>query len=129
MVTLGEKLSTIAPMKGPHRFYFGNSGAEAVEAALKLARYHTKRQYVIAFYGAFHGRTMGALSVTCSKAQQSRRFAPLVPGVVHVPFPNMNRKPDGISDEDYVKQTAAYIDDWVFRTEVPPDECAGIIVE
>src|SRR5512144_1715522 len=68
MTELGDRLSAIAPMKGPHKFSYGNSGAEAVEAALKLARYHTKRQYVIAFYGAFHGRTMGALSVTCSKA-------------------------------------------------------------
>src|SRR3954462_13220275 len=95
MTELGDRLSAIAPMKGPHKFSYGNSGAEAVEAALKLARYHTKRQYVLAFYGAFHGRTMGALSVTCSKAQQRRRFSPLVPGVVHVPFPNMYRKPDG----------------------------------
>ncbi len=119
MTELADRLSAIAPMKGPHKFSYGNSGAEAVEAALKLARYHTKRQYVIAFYGAFHGRTMGALSVTCSKAQQRRRFSPLVPGVVHVPFPNMYRKPDGVSDDEYIKQTAAYIEDWVFRTEVP----------
>jgi 4-aminobutyrate aminotransferase len=129
MTELADRLSAIAPMKGPHKFSYGNSGAEAVEAALKLARYHTKRQYVLAFYGAFHGRTMGALSVTCSKAQQRRRFSPLVPGVVHVPFPNMYRKPEGVSDEDYVTQTAAYIEDWVFRTEVPPEECAAIIVE
>ncbi len=67
-------------MPGPHRFYYGNSGAEAIECALKLARYHTGRQNVIAFFGAFHGRTMGALSLTASKPQQRRRFAPLVPG-------------------------------------------------
>ena len=91
MVTLGERLSKIAPMKGPHKIYYGNSGAEAVEAALKLARYHTKRQNIIAFYGAFHGRTMGALSLTASKPQQKRRFAPLVPGVTHVPYPNVYR--------------------------------------
>src|SRR5438309_3815701 len=81
MITLAERLSKIAPMPGPHKIYFGNSGAEAVEAALKLARYHTKRQNVIAFFGAFHGRTMGALSLTASKPQQQRRFAPLLPGV------------------------------------------------
>src|ERR1700689_2239518 len=69
MVTLGERLSRIAPMKGPHRFYYGNSGAEAVEGALKLARYHPGRQNVISFFGAFHGRTMGALSLTASKPQ------------------------------------------------------------
>ena len=74
MVTLAERLSKIAPMPGPHKIYYGNSGAEAVEAALKLARYHTKRQNVIAFFGAFHGRTMGALSLTASKPQQKRRF-------------------------------------------------------
>ena len=84
MVTLAERLSKIAPMKGPHKIYYGNSGAEAVEAAFKMARYHTKRQNVIAFLGGFHGRTMGALSLTASKPQQKRRFAPLVPGVTHV---------------------------------------------
>ena len=80
MVTLAERLSKIAPMPGPHKIYYGNSGTEAIECALKLARYHTKRQNVIAFFGAFHGRTMGALSLTASKPQQKRRFAPLVPG-------------------------------------------------
>src|SRR5579859_3594777 len=79
MTELAERLSRIAPMSGPHKFYFGNSGTEAIECALKLARYHTKRQAVIAFYGAFHGRTMGSLSLTASKPQQRRRFAPLVP--------------------------------------------------
>src|SRR6202789_3672780 len=79
MITLAERLGKVAPMSGPIRAYYGNSGTEAVEAAMKLARYHTKRQGIIAFYGAFHGRTMGALSLTASKAQQKRRFAPLVP--------------------------------------------------
>ena len=81
LVTLAESLSKIAPMPGLHRIYYGNSGTEATECALKLARYHTKRQNIIAFFGAFHGRTMGALSLTASKPQQRRRFAPLVPGV------------------------------------------------
>src|ERR1700732_310628 len=88
MVTLAERLSAIAPMPGPHRFYYGNSGAEAIECALKLARYHTGRQQVIAFFGAFHGRTMGALSLTASKPQQKRGFSPLVPGVTHVRYPD-----------------------------------------
>jgi 4-aminobutyrate aminotransferase len=129
MTELAERLSKIAPMPGPHRVYYGNSGAEAVEAAMKLARYHTKRQYIIAFYGAFHGRTMGALSLTCSKAQQRRRFAPLVPGVVHVPYPNLYRRPAGTDAEQYARETARHIEDWVFRTEVPPEECAAIVVE
>src|SRR5213080_1981008 len=99
MITLGDRLSKIAPMKGPHRVYYGNSGAEAVECALKLARYHTSRQNVIAFFGAFHGRTMGALSLTASKPQQKRRFAPLVPGVTHVPYPYVYRNINGGAKE------------------------------
>ena len=95
MVTLAERLSKIAPMPGPHRIYYGNSGTEAVECALKLARYHTKRQQVIAFFGAFHGRTMGALSLTASKPQQKRRFSPLVPGVTHVRYPDVYRGCEG----------------------------------
>ena len=129
LTELASRLSQIAPMPGPHRVHYGNSGAEAIEAALKLARYHTKRQQVIAFYGAFHGRTMGALSLTCSKAQQRRRFSPLVPGVVHVPFPNLYRRPAGTDAEQYAREVARYIEDWVFRTEVPPEECAAIFVE
>ena len=106
MITLAERLSKIAPMKGPHRIYYGNSGTEAVEAALKLARYHTKRQHVIAFYGAFHGRTMGALSLTASKPQQRRRFAPLVPGVTHIPYPNVYRRPAGTDAKQYAVDCA-----------------------
>src|SRR6201996_572212 len=99
MTELADRLSAIAPMPGPHRFYYGNSGAEAVECALKIARYHTKRQQVISFFGAFHGRTMGALSLTGSKSQQKRRFAPLVPGVTHVPFPYTYRDCKGGREE------------------------------
>ncbi|MDP9049261.1 MAG: aminotransferase class III-fold pyridoxal phosphate-dependent enzyme, partial [Acidobacteriota bacterium] len=87
MPKLAERLSAIAPMPGPHRVFFGNSGAEAVECALKLARYHTGRQHIISFFGSFHGRTMGALSLTGSKIQQKRRFGPLVPGITHVEYP------------------------------------------
>src|SRR5436309_6560944 len=77
MPQLANRLSAIAPMPGPHKIYYGNSGTEAMEAAIKLARYHTKRQNIIAFYGAFHGRTMGSLALTSSKVQQRRRFFPL----------------------------------------------------
>src|SRR5689334_5652393 len=101
MAELGERLSAVAPMRGPHRVYYGNSGAEAIEAAIKIARYHTKRQHIIAFQGAFHGRTMGALSLTASKPQQRRRFAPLMPGVVHVPYPNLYRRPQGTDPVQY----------------------------
>ena len=129
MITFAERLTKIAPMKGPHRFYFGNSGAEAVEAALKLARYHTQRQHVIAFYGAFHGRTMGALSLTASKVQQRRRFFPLVPGVTHVPYPNVYRRPEGTDAKQYAIDCARFIEDKVFKTTVPPEETAAIFVE
>ena len=83
---LAEKLTQITPGKFAKRVFFSNSGTEAVEAAFKLARYHSKRQNVIAFYGAFHGRTMGAVSLTASKVTQRRGFGPLVPGVIHVPY-------------------------------------------
>ena len=87
-VRLGEELSAIALMPGPHRSFFGNSGTEANEAAIKLARNYTKRQNIIAFFGAFHGRSMGSLSLTASKLTQRRGFAPFVPGVFHAPYAN-----------------------------------------
>jgi 4-aminobutyrate aminotransferase len=129
MITLGERVSRIAPMPGPHKIYYGNSGAEAVECALKLSRYHTKRQQIIAFYGAFHGRTMGALSLTASKPQQRRRFAPLVPGVTHVPYPNVYRRPQGTDARQHGIDCARFIEERVFTTTVPPEEVAAIFVE
>jgi 4-aminobutyrate aminotransferase len=131
MAVLAERLSAVAPMPGPHRFYYGNSGAEAVECALKLARYHTGRQNIIAFLGAFHGRTMGALSLTASKPQQKRRFAPLVPGVHHVSYPYVYRNCSGDAKEQeaYALSCARYIEDRLFRTILPPEEVAAIIVE
>jgi 4-aminobutyrate aminotransferase len=131
MVTLAERLSKVAPMKGPHKFYYGNSGAEAVEAALKLARYHTKRQNIIAFYGAFHGRTMGALSLTASKPQQKRRFAPLVPGVTHVRYPDVYRGCSGGAQEAeaFALGCARFIEEKLFKTTLAPEEVAAIFVE
>jgi len=129
MTTLAERLSKVAPMKGPHRFYYGNSGTEAIEAALKLARYHTKRQGIIAFYGAFHGRTMGALSLTASKPQQRRRFAPLLPGVTHVPYPNVYRRPEGSDARQYAMDCARFIEEKLFKTTLPAEEVAAIFVE
>jgi len=131
MITLAERLSKIAPMPGPHRIYYGNSGAEAVEAALKLTRYHTKRQNVIAFFGAFHGRTMGALSLTASKPQQKRRFAPLVPGVTHVRYPDVYRGCSGGAQdaEAFALGCARYIEDKLFKTILPPEEVAAIFIE
>jgi 4-aminobutyrate aminotransferase len=131
MVELAERLSKIAPMAGPHRVYYGNSGAEAIECALKLSRYHTKRQNVIAFFGAFHGRTMGALSLTASKPQQKRRFAPLVPGVTHVRYPDVYRGCSaGAQDaEAFALGCARFIEEKLFKTTLPPEEVAAIFVE
>ncbi|HVZ84895.1 MAG TPA: acetyl ornithine aminotransferase family protein [Terracidiphilus sp.] len=131
LTDLAERLSAVAPMKGPHKFFYGNSGAEAIECALKLARYHTGRQHVIAFLGAFHGRTMGALSLTGSKPQQKRRFAPLVPGVTHVRYPYAYRGCTGGPQEEeaFALGCARYIEEKLFKTILPPEEVAAIFVE
>jgi 4-aminobutyrate aminotransferase len=129
LVTLAERLAKIAPMSGPVRIYYGNSGAEAIEAALKLARYHTKRQGIIAFYGAFHGRTMGALSLTASKPQQRRRFSPLMPGVTHVPYPYVYRRPDSMTESQFTADCVRFIEERVFKTTMAPEECAAIFIE
>src|SRR5246127_4372413 len=130
MVQLAERLSKIAPMPGPHKTYYGNSGTGGIEAALKLARYHTKRQNVIAFFGAFHGRTMGALSLTASKPQQKRRFAPLVPGVTHVRYPDVYRGCEGGAQdaEAFAIGCARYIEEKLFKTVLAPEEVAAIFV-
>jgi 4-aminobutyrate aminotransferase len=131
MTILAERLSAIAPMPGPHKFLYGNSGAEAVECALKLARYHTGRQNIISFFGAFHGRTMGALSLTASKPQQKRRFAPFMPGVTHVRYPYAYRGCSGGPQEEeaFALDCARYIEDKLFKTVLPPEEVAAIILE
>ncbi len=131
LTDLATRLSAVAPMKGPHKFFYGNSGAEAVECALKLARYHTGRQHIIAFLGAFHGRTMGALSLTASKPQQKRRFAPLVPSVTHVRYPYAYRGCMGGPQEEeaFALGCARYIEEKLFKTIVPPEEVAAIFVE
>ena len=131
MPKVAAKLSELAPMKGPHKIYFGNSGAEAVECTMKLARYHTGRQNIIAFYGSFHGRTMGALSLTGSKVQQKRRFAPFVPGVTHVRYPYAYRGCAGgpQAAEAFGLGCARFIEEKLFKTTVAPEEVAAIFVE
>jgi 4-aminobutyrate aminotransferase len=131
LTDLAERLSAVAPMNGPHRFFYGNSGAEAIECALKLARYHTGRQHVISFLGAFHGRTMGALSLTGSKPQQKRRFSPLVPGVTHVRYPYTYRGCTGGAQEEeaFALGCARYIEEKLFKTILPPEEVAAVFIE
>src|SRR5512136_2700257 len=128
--TLAAKLSEIAPGPKEKRVFFGNSGAEAIEAALKLARYHTKRPLIIAFLGAFHGRTMGALSLTASKAIFEKGFSPLVPGVTHVPYPYCYRCPFHLTECDECDIACV---DWIredlFKRSIPPEEVAAIFVE
>src|ERR1700730_6080379 len=126
---LAEKLASIAPGEDRKRVYFGNSGTEAIEAAMKLARHHTNREKFIAFYGSFHGRTMGSLSLTASKSVQRRGFGSLVPGVFHAHFPNTYRGGCGIRPEHAAEDALAYIEDVLFRRVVAPDDVAGIFIE
>jgi 4-aminobutyrate aminotransferase len=129
MVALAEKLAAIAPGDVPRRVSFGNSGAEAVEGALKLARYATGRDKLIAFYGGFHGRTMGALSLTARKATQRAGFGPLVPGVVHTPYPYCYRCPFGRQPENCAVECVQFIEKTLLKTVAPPEETAAIVVE
>ncbi len=129
MVELAEKLASIAPGKESKRVYFGNSGAEAIEAAIKLVKFHTKRDKLIAFHGAFHGRTMGALSLTASRAVQRKGFGTLLSGVFHMPFPDTYRGTYGIRPEHASADCLAYLENELFRRRVDPDEVAGIFIE
>lgn len=128
-IRLAEKLVSIAPGEAPQKVYFGNSGAEAVEAAFKLARWHTRRELNIAFFGAFHGRTMGALSLTASKAIQKKHYNPLVPGITHIPYAYCYRCPYHLTYPSCDVYCAHWIEDTLFRTTIPPEEVAAIIVE
>jgi 4-aminobutyrate aminotransferase len=135
MPKLAEKLSQLAPGNTEKRVHFGNSGAEAVEGAVKLAMYSTRRQKLIAFFGAFHGRTMGALSLTASKFKQRAGFGPQALDVTHIPYANCYRCPYNLTQETCgAKESkgphcARVIENLLFKTTVPADECAAIVVE
>ncbi len=128
-IILAEKLAALAPGRGTKRVYFGNSGAEAVEAAFKLARWHTKRELNIAFFGAFHGRTMGALSLTASKTVQKRNYNPFVPGITHIPYAYCYRCPYNLTYPQCDLYCVHWVEDTLFRTTVPAEEVAAIFVE
>lgn len=128
-IALAERLASIAPGDEPKRVFLGNSGAEAVEAALKLARYHTGRPYVVAFFGAFHGRTMGAVSLTASKPVYHRGFAPLLPGVVHVPYGYCYRCAYNLTYPSCNLACVDFIEEVLFGKSIPPDEVAAVFVE
>jgi 4-aminobutyrate aminotransferase len=126
-VRLAEELASIVPIDGDVRTFFGNSGTEATEAALKLSRYHTKRPGLIAFIGAFHGRSLGSLSLTASKAIQRRGFGPFAPGVYHAPYPDPYRF-NGSADA-CAAASLSFISDQLLTHLIPPDEVAAIVVE
>jgi 4-aminobutyrate aminotransferase len=128
-IVLAKKLSSLIPGNKTSRVYFGNSGAEAVEAAFKLARWHTKRELNIAFYGAFHGRTMGALSLTASKTVQKKNYHPFVPGITHIPYPYCYRCAYHQQYPQCKLACIQWIEDTLFRTTIPPEEVAAIFVE
>jgi 4-aminobutyrate aminotransferase len=129
MPRLAEKLEALMPGGGEWRTFFANSGTEAIEAALKVARYATRRYQFIAFQSSFHGRTMGALSLTSSKSIQRRGFGPLVPGVTHIPYPNPYRAVLNAAPETVGEAVIRYLEEVVFKTTVSPDEVAAIVVE
>ena len=129
LVALAEKLAALAPGDVPRRLSFGNSGAEAVEGAIKLARFSTGKEKLIAFFGSFHGRTMGALSLTARKAVQRAGFGPLIPGVVHAPYPYCYRCPFGQTPENCAVECVKHIEETLLRTIAPAAETAAIVVE
>ena len=128
-ITLAEKLAQLAPGDGDNKVFFGNSGAEAVEAAFKLARWYTKRELNIAFFGAFHGRTMGALSLTASKTIQKKHYNPLIPGITHIPYAYCYRCPYNMSYPECGIECVRWVEDTLFRTTMPAEEVAAIFVE
>jgi 4-aminobutyrate aminotransferase len=129
MVALAEALARIAPGDVPRRVSFGNSGAEAMEGAIKLARYSTGRDKIIAFLGSFHGRTMGALSLTSRRAVQRAGFGPMLPGVIHAPYPYCYRCPYGQEPETCAVECVKHIEDTLLKTIAPAEETAAIVVE
>jgi 4-aminobutyrate aminotransferase len=129
IVELAEKLSKITPGKFEKQVYFGNSGAEAIESAMKLARYHTKRPRFLAFAGGFHGRTMGSLSLTASKTRQLKGFMPLVPGVTHVPYPYCYRCPFHLKFPECDYYCVDFIGEQVLDKYVPPEEVSAMFFE
>jgi len=129
VVDLAEKLGKITPGKYAKKVFFGNSGAEAIEGAAKLARWHMRRPRFIAFISAFHGRTLGSVSFTASKPVQMRYFFPMVPGVTHVPYPNCYRCPFHLKYPECEYWCVDFIDEYVLQKYVPPEEVAAFVFE
>ena len=128
-VRLAEEMAAVAPFSGPKRTVFSNSGTEANEAAMKLARYHSKRHGLIAFLGSFHGRTLGSLSLTSSKALQRKGFGPPMGGTYHAPYATCYRCPVGLRPESCQAECLGFLEDQVLMHLVSPDEVAAVMVE
>ena len=130
MVRVAEKLNEIAPFAGDAITFLTNSGTESVEAALKLARYYTRRSYLISFYGGFHGRTYGSVSMTASKPVHHQGFGPLLGSVVHVPYADPYRPLfDSGSHGDVGDACVDYIEKVVFKYDIPAEEVAAFLIE
>jgi 4-aminobutyrate aminotransferase len=128
-VRLAETIASIVPIEGPVRSFFGNSGTEANEAAIKLARYHSGRPFLIAFLGSFHGRTLGSLSLTASRAIQRKGFGPTAPGVFHAPYADCYRCPLGLEARNCEAECLRYLEEQILVHLVTPDDVAAIVVE
>ncbi len=128
-VQLGEEFNAIAPFAGAKRSFFSNSGTEAIEAAIKLAKYSTKRYGMIAFLGSFHGRTLGSLSLTSSKAIQRKGFGPMLPGVFHANYGNCYRCPVGLKPESCQAECLDFLEHQILVHLVAPEDVAGVVVE
>ena len=129
VINLAEKLAEITPGNFEKKTFFGNSGTEAVEAAIKLAKWHTRKQLFIGFINAFHGRTVGALSFTASKPEQRRYFLPLMPGVAHVPYAYCYRCPFKLAYPECHYWCVDFIDEFVLQKYVPPEDVAAMLFE
>lgn len=129
VVDLADRLAHVTPGSPEKKIFFGNSGAEAIEAAIKLAKWHSRRQLFIAFIGAFHGRTVGALSFTASKPTQRRSFFPLMPGVTHVPYGYCYRCPYKLTFPECHYWCVDFIDEYVLQKYIPPEDTAAILTE
>jgi 4-aminobutyrate aminotransferase len=128
-VQLAERVAEIVPIGGEVRSFFSNSGTEANEAAIKLARYHTKRFNLIAFLASFHGRSLGSLALTSSKFVQRRGFGPMMPGVFHAPYANPYRNPFNAGPDQIAEIAVNYIEEQILTHLVSPDEVAAVVVE
>jgi 4-aminobutyrate aminotransferase len=128
-VALAEQLAGLVPIRGAVRSFFANSGTEANEAAIKLARYHSSRFNLIAFLGSFHGRTLGSLALTASKVVQRRGFGPMMPGVFHAPYATCYRCPVGLTPDSCQAECLGFLEDQILVHLVSPDDVAAVIVE